>query len=105
VLKPNRAYGGEGIKIGRELEQREWDLALARAVGESGNWVVQAYHPVAEKDFPIIDEEGNIGRAEYFTVLGLFASEQRLGILGRASRKKVVNVAQKGGVVAVLRLL
>jgi hypothetical protein len=24
---------------------------------------------------------------------------------GRASRKKVVNVAQKGGVVAVLRLL
>jgi hypothetical protein len=105
VLKPNRAYGGEGVKIGRELEPRDWDAAIARAVGEPGQWVVQAYHPVAEKDFPVIDEDGNIGRAEYFSVLGLFASEQRLGILGRASRKKVVNVAQKGGVVAVLRLL
>ena len=105
VLKPNRAYGGEGIRIGRESEQRAWDVSLARALGEPERWVVQAYHPVAEKDFPVIDEEGNFGRAEYFSVLGLFASEQRLGILGRASRKKVVNVAQKGGVVAVLRLL
>jgi hypothetical protein len=85
VLKPNRAYGGEGIQIGREMEQREWDLALARATREHGDWVAQAYHPVAEKDFPIIDEDGNIGRAEYFTVLGLFASEQRLGIIGSAS--------------------
>jgi hypothetical protein len=38
-------------------------------------------------------------------VLGLFPSTQRLGILGRASRGKVVNVALKGGLVAVLRLL
>lgn len=105
VLKPNRAYGGEGIQLGREMEPRDWDLALAKALGEPSKWVVQRYHPVAEKDFPIIDEDGNLGRAEYFSVLGLFASEQHLGILGRASRKKVVNVAQKGGVVAVLRLL
>ena len=66
---------------------------------------MQAYRPVAEKDFPVIDEDGNLGLAEYFTVLGLFASEQRLAILGRASQRKVVNVAQKGGVVSVLRLL
>ena len=60
---------------------------------------------MAEKDFPLIDESGGIALAEYFSVLGLFASEQRLGILGRASRKKVVNVALDGGLVAVLRLL
>ncbi len=105
LLKPNRAYGGEGILLGRECDEKAWETALARALREPFAWVAQRYYPVAEKDFPVIDEEGNIGRAEYFSVLGLFASEQRLGILGRASRKKVVNVAQKGGVVAVLRLL
>ena len=105
VLKPNRGYGGAGIRLGREIAQPDWDRALSDALRAPGRFVVQDYRPVAEKDFPVIDEEGNLGRAEYFSVLGLFASEQRLGILGRASRRKVVNVAQKGGVVAVLRLL
>jgi hypothetical protein len=105
VIKPNRAFGGSGILLGREISERAFELALARGVEHPGEWVLQAYRPVAEKDFPVIDEDGNLGLAEYFTVLGLFASEQRLAILGRASQRKVVNVAQKGGVVSVLRLL
>ena len=105
VLKPNRAYGGEGIEIGIDTDAATWERSLERAVSEPDLWVVQGYRPVAEKDFPVIDEEGNMGLAEHFTVLGLFSSTQRLGILGRASRRKVVNVAQKGGLVAVLRLL
>src|SRR5687767_5145248 len=28
VLKPNRGYGGEGIRLGREIAQPEWDRAL-----------------------------------------------------------------------------
>ena len=105
VLKPNRSYGGEGILLGRECSEGQFDQALQTALLRPGSWVAQAYSPVAEKDFPWIDEAGGISLAEYFSVLGLFASEQRLGILGRASRKKVVNVAQEGGLVAVLRLL
>lgn len=105
VLKPNRSYGGEGILLGRDVDDAQFAEALERALGAPGAWVAQAYSPVAEKDFPVIDENGGIALAEYFSVLGLFASEQRLGILGRASRKKVVNVAQDGGLVAVLRLL
>lgn len=105
VLKPNRAFGGDGILIGPQTDAGAWDAALSTAIAAPDAWVVQGYRPVAEKDFPIIDEDGNLGQAEYFTVLGLFPSTQRLGILGRASRRKVVNVAQKGGLVAVLRLL
>lgn len=105
VLKPNRSYGGEGILIGREVDAARYRAALDVALAAPGTWVAQAYSPVAEKDFPVIDEAGGLALAEYFSVLGLFASEQRLGILGRASRKKVVNVAQEGGLVAVLRLL
>ncbi|MCE9593955.1 MAG: hypothetical protein K8S98_07175 [Planctomycetes bacterium] len=105
VVKPNRAYGGAGILLGREISERAFELALERGVAHPGDWVLQAYSPIAEKDFPVIDAEGNLALAEYFTVLGLFVSEQRLAILGRASRRKVVNVAQKGGLVSVLRLL
>ena len=105
VLKPNRSYGGEGILLGRECSESQFEQALQAALLRPGSWVAQAYSPVAEKDFPLIDEQGGITLAEYFSVLGLFASEQRLGILGRASRRKVVNVAQEGGLVAVLRLL
>ncbi|HUR28714.1 MAG TPA: hypothetical protein VM509_11050, partial [Planctomycetota bacterium] len=105
VLKPNRSYGGEGILLGRDVDDATFEEALERAVLTPGTWVAQAYSPVAEKDFPVIDEQGGIALAEYFSVLGLFASEQRLAILGRASRKKVVNVALDGGLVAVLRLL
>jgi hypothetical protein len=105
LLKPNRSYGGSGILIGRECSARAWQLAVERGAKDAGTWVAQAYRPVAEKDFPVIDEEGNVGLAEYFNVLGLYASEQRLGVLGRASLRRVVNVAQKGGLVSVLRLL
>jgi hypothetical protein len=105
VLKPNRSFGGEGILLGRDLDDSQYAAALERALRAPATWVAQAYSPVAEKDFPAIDEQGGIALSEYYSVLGLFASEQRLGILGRASRKKVVNVAQEGGLVAVLRLL
>jgi hypothetical protein len=105
LVKPNRSYGGAGILLGRDCSERAWELAIERGAQNPGSWVVQAFRPLAEKDFPVIDEEGNLGLAEYFTVLGLFASEQRLGVLGRASRRRVVNVAQKGGLVSVLRLL
>ncbi|MSR47051.1 MAG: hypothetical protein EXS13_08300 [Planctomycetes bacterium] len=105
LLKPNRSYGGTGILLGPDVSERAWTQALERGVKNPGTWVVQGYRPVAEKDFPVIDEDGNVGLAEYFTVLGLYASEQRLGVLGRGSRRRVVNVAQKGGLVSVLRLL
>lgn len=105
LLKPNRSYGGSGILLGRDCSERAWSQAIERGVKNPGTWVVQGYRAVAEKDFPVIDEEGNLGLAEYFTVLGLYASEQRLGVLGRGSRRRVVNVAQKGGLVSVLRLL
>lgn len=105
VIKPNRAYGGAGILLGRDISERAFELALERGVAQPGDWVVQACTPIAEKDFPVIDRDGNLGLAEYFTVLGLFVSEQRLALLGRASQRKVVNVAQKGGIVSVLRLL
>jgi hypothetical protein len=38
----------------------------------------------------------------FYTVMGFVPSKYGLAILGRASQKQVVNVAQRGGMVAVM---
>jgi hypothetical protein len=105
VLKPNRAFGGEGILIGPQVDDAAWRAGIERALAAPGEWVVQAYSPVAEKGFLCRDGEGGWVSEELYSVLGLFPSTQRLGILGRASRLRVVNVTQRGGLLSVLRLL
>lgn len=105
VLKPNRGFGGEGIVLGREATDSEWDSGIDVALTEPSTWVVQRYRPVAEKQFPRVNDDGSLRFEEYFCVLGFYVSPQGLGILGRVSRKKVVNVSQKGGLVSVLRVL
>ena len=103
VLKPNRGYGGEGITLGKDSD--EWDALIQRAVAEPGDWVVQKYRHVAEKSFPRVNPDGSLRFEDYYCVLGFYTSPTRLGILGRVSQKRVVNVAQKGGLVSVLTLL
>ena len=103
ILKPNRGYGGYGIVIGKDTTQQHWDEMIDRGCVEYGKWIVQEYRKVSTKTFPILDENGDIVFEEFYTVYGLAGTPEGVGILGRASKKKVVNVAQKGGIVAVLR--
>ncbi len=105
VLKPNRAFGGEGILIGPQTDAAAWASGLEQALAAPGTWVAQAYAPVTEKGFGALGADGEWVAEEMYSVLGLFPSTQRLGILGRASRGQVVNVTRQGGLVAVLRLL
>ena len=42
---------------------------------------------------------------EYYVVLGFTPTMEGLAILGRSSKRRVVNVAQRGAVTAVLLLL
>ena len=58
---------------------------------------------MSTKTFPALDENGDIVFEEFYTVYGLAGTPEGIGILGRASQKKIVNVAQRGGIVAVLR--
>jgi hypothetical protein len=104
-LKPNRAFGGEGILIGPQTDAAAWASGLEQALAAPGTWVAQAYAPVTEKGFGALGADGEWVAEEMYSVLGLFPSTQRLGILGRASRGQVVNVTRQGGLVAVLRLL
>ncbi len=103
IFKPNRGYGGYGIVIGRDTNQSHWDEMIDRGCVEFGRWVVQEYRKVSTKTFPVLDESGEIVFEEFYTVYGLAGTPEGIGILGRASQKKIVNVAQRGGIVAVLR--
>jgi carboxypeptidase Taq len=106
VLKPNRDYGGHGVTIGAATEPGEWESLIATAAADGADpeksWVVQAATRLPVHDFPMVGPNGRAYSEPFYTVMGFAATDNGLGILARVSQKQVVNVAQHGGVVAML---
>jgi len=102
VLKPNRSYGGEGIVLGCSVARSEWDAAIEAALPDPDRWVVQQLASIPVREFPIMTAEGRVHAEPFYTVMGFAASEHGMAILARASQKQVVNVAQRGGLAAVM---
>jgi hypothetical protein len=102
VLKPNRSYGGEGIILGCAVSQSEWNSAIETALADSERWVVQQLASIPVREFPILAADGMVHLEPFYTVMGFAASEDGMAILARASQKQVVNVAQRGGLCAVM---
>ena len=105
VLKPNRSFGGWGIVVGPHVDLSTWDDAIAAALHESaaetGGVVAQRYVDVKIEDFPVLAEDGTLTLEEMYVVCGFMATERGLGMLGRASKRRVVNVGQKGGLTGL----
>lgn len=103
VLKPNRAYGGDGIVIGPAVTRDEWESAMGAALAdEEDRWVVQQLASIPVREFPVIGPDGEVHVEPFYTVMGFAADEAGVAILARASQKQVVNVAQHGGLCGVL---
>jgi hypothetical protein len=102
VLKPNRAYGGQGVVIGPSVDRAEWEAALERGLKDADRWVVQQVATIPLREFPILGPDGGVHLEPFYTVMGFAPTKYGLAILGRASQKQVVNVAQRGGMCAVL---
>jgi carboxypeptidase Taq len=106
VLKPNRAYGGTGVTIGAATEQGAWEEAIEKAVRLSGDpeqsWVVQTATRLPVHEFPVVGPDRRIFGEPFYAVMGFAATENGLGTMCRVSQKQVVNVAQRGGLAAVL---
>lgn len=103
VIKPNRSYGGTGVHIGHTMEQNEWDAAIQQALTElNPGWVVQKMARLNVAEFPVVDADGTVHMSPFYFVLGFAATKRGLSILGRASQRQVVNVAQRGGMCTVL---
>jgi hypothetical protein len=102
VLKPNRSFGGEGVQLGPSLEAPEWEAAIGRALADPDRWVVQQLASLPVSESPVLGPDGHVYVEPFYTVIGFAATRDGLAILGRASQKQVVNVAQRGGMCAVM---
>jgi hypothetical protein len=102
VLKPNRAYGGQGVQIGHTMARGDWEAAVDRALADSERWVVQQLASIPVSEFPVVDAAGRVHTEPFYVVMGFAPSKYGLSILARASQKQVVNVAQRGGMCAVM---
>ncbi len=103
VLKPNRAYGGDGIVIGPAVTREQWDGALGSALADTDDrWVVQQVATIPVREFPVVGPDGDVHVEPFYTVMGFAAGDDGVAILARASQKQVVNVAQHGGLCGVL---
>jgi hypothetical protein len=102
VLKPNRSYGGEGVFIGHGMPHEEWDAAVDRALADKERWVVQQLASIPVSEFPILGKDGKVHSEPFYTVMGFAPTKYGLSVLGRASQKHVVNVAQRGGMCVVM---
>lgn len=101
VLKPNRGYGGEGVLLGAETDQRLWETRVGAALTGTDSYVLQSYVEPISDQIPVLGEETLDWQKRYLTA-GLFPTQQQLGALGRYSGGAVVNICQQGGVVPFL---
>lgn len=101
VLKPNRLYGGRGVVFGKEVTRSIWEKKLEVALKEPGDWVIQKLGVLRSKRFYRPEETG-VSIKDLYVVSGFFATEKGLGIVGRMSERKVVNVARRGGLTPIL---
>jgi hypothetical protein len=102
VLKPNRSYGGEGIVMGCAVSRSQWEVALDAALADPEHWVVQQLATLPVREFPVLGPDGAVHSEPFYVVMGFAASDDGVAIVARASQKQVVNVAQHGGLCAVM---
>jgi|SRR6266496_1357902 len=102
VLKPNRAYGGEGVVVGPAAAQGEWEEAINRAVVDEDRWVVQQVAQIPVKSFQLLDDLDRLHVEPFYVVAGMAPSRDGVAFVVRASQQHVVNVAKQGGMCAVM---
>jgi hypothetical protein len=101
VLKPNRACGGEGVVLGPSLSEADWEAAVSKALADPARWVVQQLTSIPVYEFPVQGPDGKTHFEPFHVVVGFAPTQYGVAILGRASQKQVVNVAQRGGMCVV----
>ena len=99
VLKPNDDYGGRGITIGWNVDQRGWDEAINNALAD-GDYLVQERVPTAREIFPALTDDGRIEFAEQLVDLDPLLFNGKVGsAFTRLSSTELANVSSGGGMV------
>ncbi|HEY1481751.1 MAG TPA: hypothetical protein VGF19_03410 [Candidatus Acidoferrum sp.] len=111
VIKPSDEYGGTGVTLGWEVDERGWESAIEQALpggkpGEGkGAWIVQERIPISRGEFPFI---GKGNKVEYRDMLVDFAPYlfrgKMAGFLTRMSSTGLANVTSGGGQIPAFRV-
>jgi len=104
MIKPNRAFGGEGVVFGHQCTQAIWERVLAKALKRPSSHVVQRTEEVRAELFPSADKRGRVRLESYHAVTGFAATQDGMAVLGRSSKEAVVNVSRRGGLIAIWQL-
>jgi hypothetical protein len=95
VLKPNDDYGGHGVYFGAQLDEREWDNAIATAV--SGDYIVQDALDLHPELFPIFSETDWKLQPMFVDTNPFLFRGKVCGAMVRLSAAPIVNVTSGGG--------
>jgi hypothetical protein len=74
---------------------------LERALIDSERWVVQRLASIPVTEFPVV-VDGQVHLEPFYMVIGFAATKYGVTLVGRASQKQVVNVAQRGGMCVLM---
>ena len=100
VLKPNDEYGGTGVTLGWEADERSWDDAIARALRESERgWIAQERIAIRRETFPICERDGIVERDMLVDFAPYLFRGRVSGFLTRLSATGLANVTSGGGQV------
>ena len=100
VLKPNDEYGGTGVMLGWETDERAWDAALDKGLSDTkGAWVVQERIAVRREIFPMQTDSGVEMRDMLVDFAPYIFRGRMAGFLTRLSSTGLANVTSGGGQV------
>lgn len=96
VLKPNDAYGGEGIVLGWTVTDAEWTVAIATALGEP--YIVQQRVTIPKEAYPSLDGDRIVyADRQVDTAPFICDSSYVEGAMTRLSTAELLNVTAGGG--------
>lgn len=102
VLKPNDDYGGHGIYIGWEQNEKEWNEAIEQAL--KGDYLIQERVATGREVFPYVNESaGSVEMIEQLVDLDplLFFGKVE-GAFTRLSSSSLANVTSGAGMVPTM---
>ena len=95
VLKPNDDYGGHGVYIGAQLDEREWESAIETAL--SADYIVQDALNLHPEVFPIFSESDWKLQPMFVDTNPFLFRGKVCGAMVRLSATPIVNVTSGAG--------
>ena len=103
VLKPNDEYGGTGVTLGWESDEKAWDATIERALGDYDTtnraWIVQERINVRREIFPVCQDNTIVERDMLVDFAPYLFRGRLAGFLTRLSATGLANVTSGGGQV------